>query len=81
MLLPVTRGVHIHDVLPLMNDHLSPGKGKIDFGAFAFLGACPMIKVFEPSEDVPGCELADSLAFVRKAWVLDAVKPEALPPA
>ena len=80
MLLPMTRGVHIHDVLPLMNDHLSPGKGKIDFGAFAFFEALPVIKVFEPSEDVPGDELAASLAFVRNAWARDAVKPEALPP-
>ena len=79
MLLPVTRGVHIHDALPLMNDHLSPSKGKIDFGAFAFFQALPVIKVFEPSESVPGDELAASLAFVRNAWACE-VKPEALPP-
>ena len=67
-LLPVTRGVHIHDALPLMDDHLPPGKGLIDFGAFAFYGADEVIKVFEPAPDVPGEELAESLRFVREKW-------------
>ncbi len=67
-LLPVTRGVHIHDALPLMDDHLPPGKGMIDFGAFAFYGADEVIKVFEPAPDVTGEELTESLRFVREKW-------------
>jgi sugar phosphate isomerase/epimerase len=67
-LLPVTRGVHIHDALPLMDDHLPAGKGMIDFGAFAFYGADEVIKVFEPAPDVTGEELTESLRFVRDKW-------------
>ena len=67
-LLPVTRGVHIHDALPLQNDHLAPGKGEIDFGAFAFYGSDAVVRVFEPSPNVTGTELAESLRLVEQAW-------------
>jgi sugar phosphate isomerase/epimerase len=67
-LLPCTRGVHIHDALPPMNDHLPPGKGAIDFGAFAFYGDERLIKVFEPAPEVSGEELKASLQLVRQAW-------------
>ena len=67
-LLPVTRGIHIHDAVPLMDDHLPPGKGMIDFEAFAFYGGDEVIKVFEPSPEVTSDELAESLRYVRKAW-------------
>ncbi len=67
-LLPFTRGVHIHDALPLMNDHLPPGKGMIDFDAFAFYGNDAVIKVFEPAPEVTAAELAESLRMVRAAW-------------
>ena len=67
-LLPYTRGVHIHDALPLLNDHLAPGQGNIDFGAFSFFGAGGILKVFEPAPDVKGAELAEALRYVEKAW-------------
>lgn len=68
-LLPFTRGVHIHDALPLLNDHLPPGKGLIDFGDYAFYGADEVIRVFEPAPDVTGGELVEALGLVRAAWV------------
>jgi sugar phosphate isomerase/epimerase len=67
-LLPVTRGIHIHDALPLMNDHLLPGQGLIDYDAYAFYGARDVIRVFEPAPEVKGDELAASLRFMREAW-------------
>ena len=67
-LLPYTRGIHIHDALPLLNDHLPPGKGEIAFEAFSFYGADGVIKVFEPGPSVTGTELAEALRFVEKAW-------------
>lgn len=79
-LLPITGGVHIHDAAPLMDDHLAPGKGVIDFGAFAFYGADKVIKVFEPSPDVPAAELAESLKRVRQSWS-GPVTARATPPA
>ena len=78
-LLPLTRGVHIHDALPLVNDHLPPGKGMIDFGALAFYGADEILKVFEPAPQVTTNELGEALRHVRQAWA-GAVKPSAPPP-
>jgi len=79
-LLPLTRGIHIHDVLPPASDHLAPGKGKIDFKAFSFFGSDGVIKVFEPGPDVTGTELAQSLRAVAQAWGA-ARAPQVQPPA
>ncbi|MDX9867132.1 MAG: TIM barrel protein [Kiritimatiellia bacterium] len=76
LLLPFTRGIHIHDVAPLMEDHLVPGQGRIDFGAFAFYGAEPVLKVFEPAAEAKGEALRDALARLRRMWSEPAV-PEA----
>ncbi len=67
-LLPFIRGAHIHDALPLMDDHLPPGLGQIDFTAFSFFAAENIIKVFEPASDVSSEALAESLRFIRKVW-------------
>ncbi len=67
-LLPITRGIHIHDAVPLMNDHLPPGKGLIDFDGCAFYGAADVIRVFEPGPDVKADALAESLRVVRQKW-------------
>lgn len=70
-LLPFTRGIHIHDALPPINDHLPPGKGAIDFSAFAFYGDERIIRVFEPSSEVSPEALAESLRHVRRMWGAD----------
>ncbi len=80
-LLPVTRGVHIHDAQPLTDDHLPPGAGMIDFEAFAFYGPDAVLKVFEPSPEVTPEELAESLRLVRRLWSGAPSAPEAPPPA
>ncbi len=67
-LLPFTRGIHIHDALPLTNDHLPPGKGMIDFSRFGFYASDRVIKVFEPSPQVPPKDLQTALRHVRQAW-------------
>lgn len=67
-LLPHTRGIHIHDVRPLANDHLPPGQGTLPFADFAFYGRANILRVFEPAPQVTATDLAASLAFVRKAW-------------
>ena len=67
-LLPMTCGIHIHDAVPLANDHLPPGKGTIDFRAFAFYGAADVIRVFEPEPSVKPGALRDALSLVRRAW-------------
>ena len=67
-LLPFTCGTHIHDALPLMDDHLPPGMGKVDFSQFSAYGDARVIKVFEPACDVPAAEVERSLQFVRNVW-------------
>jgi sugar phosphate isomerase/epimerase len=67
-LLPHTRGIHIHDVRPLANDHLPPGQGTLPFADFAFYGKAPVLRVFEPAPQVKPADLAAGLAFVRQAW-------------
>ncbi|MCL1920596.1 MAG: sugar phosphate isomerase/epimerase [Kiritimatiellaeota bacterium] len=72
LLLPMTRGIHIHDALPIDNDHLPPGRGRIDFSAFAFYGAADVIRVFEPEPQAKPEVLRDALRRVRQAWAGDA---------
>ena len=79
-LLPFTRGIHIHDALPLMNDHLPAGKGMIDFSAFAFYASDKIIKVFEPSPQVTRRELESALRHMRQVWG-SGITPEVRQPA
>lgn len=67
-LLPVTGGIHIHDAKPPMEDHLLPGKGTIDWNAFASYGAADLIRVFEPSPETGPVALGAALRDLRKAW-------------
>lgn len=67
-LLGVTRGIHIHDALPPMGDHLPPGRGGIDFAAFSFYGQEGIIRVFEPGSDISGEAVAESLRLLRRLW-------------
>ncbi len=67
-LLPVTRGIHIHDAQPPLTDHLPPGEGLIDFSAFAFYGQEDVIRVFEPAPSVSGAAVAGALRTLRALW-------------
>lgn len=67
-LLPITRGIHIHDVRGLADDHQLPGTGVIDFTRFAFYAAAPVIRVFEPLPGTPATALAAALAHLRQTW-------------
>ncbi len=67
-LLPITRGVHIHDVRQLANDHQLPGSGVIDFTHFAFYASAAVIRVFEPIPGTPADKLAAALQLLRRTW-------------
>lgn len=67
-LLPITRGIHIHDVQAMANDHQVPGTGVIDFARFAFYRSDAIIRVFEPHPGVPAEALAAALSLLRKTW-------------
>jgi len=67
-LLPHTVGLHIHDVLPPAGDHLPPPLGKLPFEAFAFYGAAPVLRVFEPEPRAPAAALVAGLEYMQQAW-------------
>jgi sugar phosphate isomerase/epimerase len=67
-LLPITRGIHIHDVHGLADDHQLPGTGVIDFTRFAFYATAPVIRVFEPLPGTSATALAAALARLRQTW-------------
>ena len=73
-LLPMTRGIHIHDALPIDNDHLPPGMGKTDFSAFAFYGTADVIRVFEPEPQTTPEALSKALRMLRQTWASDAAR-------
>lgn len=67
-LLPHTCGLHIHDVLPPAQDHLPPLQGKLPFADFAFYGAAPVLRVFEPAPGVPSADLVAGLKYLQQVW-------------
>jgi len=67
-LLPVTRGIHIHDAQPLLNDHLPPGAGEVPFDMLRGFAEERVIKVFEPAKDVPPADVEKALKYIRAVW-------------
>jgi sugar phosphate isomerase/epimerase len=67
-LLPLTRGVHVHDVAAPSRDHLPPGAGEIDFAALAFLAAPGLPAVLEPAPGTPAGEVARGLETIGRLW-------------
>lgn len=67
-LFPFTAGIHIHDAQPLFDDHLPPGTGEVDFRALKAYADQRIVKIFEPSHDVPPDAVKKSLEFVRGVW-------------
>ncbi|MFO7936230.1 MAG: sugar phosphate isomerase/epimerase family protein [Kiritimatiellia bacterium] len=67
-LLPFTAGTHIHDAQPLLDDHLPPGTGEVNFKDLIGLRDQSIVKVFEPSPDILPADLKKSLEFMRKVW-------------
>jgi sugar phosphate isomerase/epimerase len=67
-LLPHTRGLHIHDVLPLARDHLPPPLGRLPFADFAFYGPAPVLRVLEPDPRASAADLAAGLRHMQQVW-------------
>jgi len=67
-LLPYTRGLHIHDVLPPALDHLPPPLGKLPFADFAFYGSAEVLRVFEPAPYVEAADVVAGLNYLQKTW-------------
>ncbi len=67
-LLPCTAGVHIHDAQPLLDDHLPPGTGLVDFRQLRVYADDRIVKVFEPRSDLQPDEIRQALVFIRSVW-------------
>jgi len=62
-------GLHISDSLG-EDDHLPPGKGKVDFAALKTTAEKARHLVFEPHAGVTEAELKEGLAFLKRTWGL-----------
>lgn len=67
-LLPITAGVHIHDVRGPLLDHQAPGEGGIDFSSYGFLADGAILHVFEPDSAVSPAALRAGLERLRAVW-------------
>jgi sugar phosphate isomerase/epimerase len=61
-------GMHLNDVRDYFDDHLPPGKGKVDFAALKPLAEKLPHLVVEPSSGVSREDLASGLAHIRSIW-------------
>lgn len=67
-LTPHLAGLHIHDVIPPLTDHVMPPLGHIDFSKFAFLADLPIPAVLEPAPNTPESDLQQAIAFLHQTW-------------
>jgi sugar phosphate isomerase/epimerase len=58
-------GVHIHDIKGL-DDHLSPGKGDLDFRELSSFNKSDTFKILEIDSNVPRDELEGGIQFVQR---------------
>ena len=64
---PQPVGLHISDSLG-GDDHLPPGKGKVDFAALKDVASGARHLVFEPNSEVTGDELRAGLEHLKTLW-------------
>lgn len=68
-LTPYLAGMHIHDVLPPAQDHVLPAAGQVDFTRFlVWAQRSEILKVLEPSRQIPAEALPLGIEALRKAW-------------
>ena len=65
---PYLGGVHIHDVIPPIQDHAMPPQGEIDFKRFRNIGESDIVRVFEPSSRASAQDVREGLVHIRNAW-------------
>ncbi len=66
---PWVRGMHLNDVMDVFDNHLAPGRGKVDFAALKPLAMREeVLHVVEPHPEVSAEDLKSGLALIRKLW-------------
>lgn len=68
-LLPLTVGVHVHDVGEGIIDHVMPPHGDHGLERFAYLAPMDhLIQVIEPTPRTPPEHISDALAYLKDKW-------------
>ena len=65
---PRLLGIHIHDVINPVSDHVMPPKGNVNFALFAPVAQDRIFRVFEPMPDLPKEELLEGMRRIRACW-------------
>jgi sugar phosphate isomerase/epimerase len=65
---PYLVGMHVHDVVPPVTDHVMPPKGGIDFSRFQRFAVSDRVYVIEPSSRAPVEDVVEGFAVLKKAW-------------
>jgi sugar phosphate isomerase/epimerase len=65
---PILAGLHIHDVLPPVTDHLMPPLGTMDFTLFREAAQGDIVRVLEPGPSATAEEIVTGLRLIREAW-------------
>lgn len=73
---PRMAGMHIHDVIYPHQDHVMPSKGTIDFKLFREAAQGDIVRVLEPSQNLPAEDILLGLQTLRTAWETPAEKEE-----
>ena len=66
-------GMHIHDVLPPVTDHLMPPTGSVDFRRLKKFACLNIIRVLEPSSRLMSEEINQGMNIIREQWENDQV--------
>ena len=61
-------GMHLNDVEAFDDEHLAPGKGKVDFAALKTFAENVKHVVFEPNAGVKEADLKEGVEHIRKLW-------------
>jgi sugar phosphate isomerase/epimerase len=68
---PWLAGMHIHDVIPPHQDHIMPPAGTIDFTLFRETAQGDILRVLEPSHNLPAEAIVTGLKTIREAWAIN----------
>lgn len=74
-LTPHMAGMHVHDVVPPVTDHVMPPRGAIDFAQFRRFVLPGRVYVLEPSSRAPAADVKEGLRRITEAWSAGKTSP------